>query len=116
MKEQVEDLVGVQKPINQIAKESKIKFFGHVTRHLSELRLANTIMHGRVPGNRGRGRPRRSWVNRYIFVGTKLAIGSLIRLAEMRELRIIQIQSASTDPERSFFGVKEYYILRKVIN
>ena len=34
------------------------KFFGHVTRHPTELRLANTIMYGRAPGNRGRGRPR----------------------------------------------------------
>ena len=45
MKEQVEDLAGVQKPLIQIAQERKLKFFGHVTRHPSELRLANIIMH-----------------------------------------------------------------------
>ena len=59
VKEQVEDLAGVQKPLIQIAQEWKMKFFGHVTRYPSVLRLANTIMHGRAPGNRGRGRPRR---------------------------------------------------------
>ena len=62
VKEQVEDLAGVQKPPIQIAQERKMKLFGHVTRHPSELRLANTIMHGRVPGKRGRGKPRRCWI------------------------------------------------------
>ena len=62
VKEQVEDLAGVQKPQIQIAQERKMKFFGHVTKHPSELRLANTIMNGRVPGKRGRGRPRRCWI------------------------------------------------------
>ena len=37
VKEQVEDLAGVQKPLIQIAQERKMKFFGHVTRHPSEL-------------------------------------------------------------------------------
>ena len=59
VKEQVEDLAGGQKPLVQIAQEWKKKFLGHVTRYPSVLRLANTIMHGRAPGKRGRGRPRR---------------------------------------------------------
>ena len=29
---------------------------------MSQFRLANTIMHGWFPGNRGRGRPRRCWI------------------------------------------------------
>ena len=29
---------------------------------MSRFRLANTIMHGWFPGNRGRGRPRRCWI------------------------------------------------------
>ena len=35
-------------------------WFGNVTRHLKELNLASTILHGRVSGNHARGRPRRS--------------------------------------------------------
>ena len=57
VKEQVEDVAGVQKLLIQIAQERKLKIFGHATRHPSELRLANIIMHGSVPGGRGRGRP-----------------------------------------------------------
>ena len=58
VKEQVEDFAGVQKPLIQNAQERKLpRFFGHVTRHPNELRLANIIRHGRVPGGRGRGRP-----------------------------------------------------------
>jgi len=44
-----------------IIKQRKLKLFGHVTRHYNELSLAHTIMHGRVPGKRGRGRPRMNW-------------------------------------------------------
>ena len=78
-----------------------MKFFGHVTRHPSELRVANTIMHRRVPGNRGRGRPRRSWV-KDICEWARSKPSQAIGLAEMRELRItIQNQRTSTDPERS---------------
>ena len=61
-KEQVEDSAGVQKPLIQIAEDRKMKSFGHVMRHPSELRLAITVMHGRAPGNRGRGSPRRCWI------------------------------------------------------
>ena len=77
-----------------------MKSFGHVTKHASELRLANTIMHGQVPGNRGCGRPQRSWV-KDICEWTRSKPSQAVTLAEMRELRIIQNQSASTDPARS---------------
>ena len=62
VKEQVEDFAGVQKPLIQIAEERKMKFFVHATRHPSELRLANTIIHGKIPRKRGRGKPRRCWI------------------------------------------------------
>ena len=39
---QVEDLAGVQEPLLQIAQVRKMKFFGLVTRHLSELRLGTS--------------------------------------------------------------------------
>ena len=99
MKEQVEDLAGAQKPLIHIAQERKKQFFGHVTRHPSELRLANTIMHGRAPGKGGRGRPRRCWITD-ICEWTRSTPSQAIRLAKKRDLRIIQHQSASTDLER----------------
>ena len=77
-----------------------MKFFGHVSRHPSEHRLANIIIYGRVPGNRGRSRPRGSWV-KGICDWTRSTPSQAIRLAEVRELRILQNQSASTDTERS---------------
>ena len=96
VKEQVEGLAAVQKPLIQIAQERKMELFGHVTRHPSELRLANTIMHGRVPGNRWRGRLRRSWI-KDICEWTCSTPSQAIRLSEIKELRIIrQNQSAST--------------------
>ena len=33
-------------------KRRKLKWFGHVSRNQEELSLANTIMHGRVPGKK----------------------------------------------------------------
>ena len=99
VKEQVEDLAGVKKPLIQLAQERKKKLFGHVTRHPSELRLANAIIYGRAPGHRGRGRQRRCWITD-ICEWTWSTPSQTIRLAEKRELRIIQHQSASMDPER----------------
>ena len=57
-------------------------------------------MHGQAPGSRGRGRPWRCWVTN-ICEWTRRTPSQAIRLAEKRDLRIIQHQSASTDPERS---------------
>eukprot|EP00795_Rhopilema_esculentum_P015557 gene15557-6822_t len=44
-------------------KRRKMKWLGHVSPHQKELKLANTIMHGRVPGKRGRGKPRNNWIS-----------------------------------------------------
>lgn len=45
-----------------IIKQKKMKWFGYVSRHPKEHNLANTYMHGRVPGKRGRGRPIYNWL------------------------------------------------------
>ena len=100
VKQQVENLAGVQKLLIEMEQERKMKYFGHVTRHPSELRLANTIMHGRVPGSGGRGRPRRCWITD-ICEWTRSTPSQAISLAEKRDIRKIQHQTASTDPERS---------------
>ena len=46
-------------PIGPI-KTSKITYFGHITRHDS---LQKTILTGKMEGRRGRGRPRRQWMD-----------------------------------------------------
>ena len=43
-------------------KRRKLKWFGHVSRYQEELGLAQSIMHGRLTGVRGRGRPRINWI------------------------------------------------------
>ena len=57
-------------------------------------------MCGQAPGNRGWDRPWRCCVTD-ICEWTQSTPSQAIRLAEKRDLRIIQRQSASTDPERS---------------
>ena len=44
--------------INNILQR-KIKYLGHIKRHDG---LERTILEGMVPGRRGRGRPRRRWL------------------------------------------------------
>ena len=75
--ENVKDEI-VQQYVNQetlllIAKRRKIQWFGHVTRNNSSLSLANATMHGRVPGKRGRRRPRKTWL-RNIHKWTNLSM------------------------------------------
>ena len=61
----------------------KIKYFGHIKRHDG---LERTIMEGRVPGSRGRGRgrPRRKWVQD-IKETMNMSIGEVGVLARDRE-------------------------------
>ena len=39
-------------------KNKKLTYFGHIKRHQS---LERTIFEGKMPNNRGRGRPKRRW-------------------------------------------------------
>jgi len=41
-------------------RRQKLKYFGHIVRAQN---LATSILHGRVGGMRGRGRPRRRWMD-----------------------------------------------------
>eukprot|EP00794_Sanderia_malayensis_P013234 gene13234-biopygen10555 len=53
VRQQVANMAGsVQCGLLEIAKERKLRLFGHVTRHPGDLELANTIIHGRDPGTR----------------------------------------------------------------
>ena len=48
-------LSGSKETPNSTCARAEKELFGHVTRHPSELRLANSIIYGRAPGHRGRG-------------------------------------------------------------
>ena len=63
IKDEIVQKCGKQETLLSIVKRRKIQWFGHVTRNDISLSLANIIMHGRVPGKRGRGRPRKTWLS-----------------------------------------------------
>ena len=74
-----------------------MRLFGHITRHPEHLELAHTIMHGIVPGNRVRGRPRRKWTVD-IVRWTGLRVGEAVQASSSRcRWRDISYQSVSTD-------------------
>ena len=70
----------------------KVNILISMSRDPSELRLANTIMHGRAPGNRGRDRPRTDQRCRIrdICEWTRSTPSKVISLAKKRDLRIMQ--------------------------
>ena len=63
VKDEIVHQCGNQETLLSIVKRRKIQWFGHVTRNDNSLSLANITMHDRVPGKRGRGRPRKAWLS-----------------------------------------------------
>ena len=66
-----------------IVKRREIQSYGHVSCNDNSLSLAKIIMHGRVPGKRGRGRPRKTllsniheWTNLYMTEAARKAADS----------------------------------------
>jgi len=43
-------------------QQRRLKYFGHVVR-ISQNRFPSIVMHGRVHGNRSRGRPKKRWID-----------------------------------------------------
>ena len=58
VKEMVKRAAGPFEKLLRADKKRKLKWFGHITRSSG---LAKSILHGTVPGKRGKGRPRRQW-------------------------------------------------------
>ena len=50
----------VKKELLNKSKSHKLSYFGHIVRHES---IQKTVLEGRMEGSRGRGRPRRQWVD-----------------------------------------------------
>ena len=63
VKDEVFQQCGNQETLLSIVKRRKIKWLVRFTRNDNSLSLANIIMHGRVPGHRGRERLRKSWLS-----------------------------------------------------
>ncbi|XP_063598641.1 uncharacterized protein LOC134775115 [Penaeus indicus] len=85
VKEETVQNCGNQEMLQWVVKRRKIQWFGHVTCNHSSLSLANTIMHGRVPGKRGRGRPRKTWLSN-IQEWTNLSMVDATRRAADRNM------------------------------
>ena len=98
IRQQVANMAGsTQRGILEIAKDRKMRLYGHVTGHTEDLELAHAILHGHVPGNRAQGRPRRKWTDD-IVRWTGLRVAEAVRASSSRYgWRDISYQRASTD-------------------
>ena len=81
IRKRVIDLAGPVDSFLGVVIRKKMTWFGHVMR--AKGTLANTILQGSVEGSRGRGRPRRQWVND-IEKWSCLELCELIRLTDDR--------------------------------
>jgi hypothetical protein len=75
--EQVYKLAGTERELLRHIKSRKLQYFGHVLRQ-PEDNLERNVMTGEVKGNKGRGRPRISWIDN-IMVWTGLAGDNLLQ-------------------------------------
>jgi hypothetical protein len=66
--------------VTEYNKKRKLQYFGHIKRHNG---MEKIILEGVVPGKRGRGRPRRQWVQDVIELGMSAEEGG--HLAQDRE-------------------------------
>eukprot|EP00794_Sanderia_malayensis_P013516 gene13516-biopygen10785 len=80
--EEIETKIGNFERLLDTVKRRKLQWFGHVTRRPGT--LAHTVMHGRVDGQRGRGRPRRSWMED-VNIWTNEPVSVCVRMAENRD-------------------------------
>ena len=55
--------LGITNDIVQKIQTRRLRYFGHVCRMESSSRLTYVAMHGSVQGQRGRGRPRKRWLD-----------------------------------------------------
>ena len=94
---EVEDLVGKQEPLLATIKRRKLAWFGHVTRHDG---LCKTVLQGTVEGERGRGRPRKTWTDN-VKDWTAMRLHELLTAAHDRpRWRKIVASTASLSPQR----------------
>ena len=84
IRQQIAHMTGnTQRGKLEIAKERKMRLFGHVTRRPEDFELAHTIMQGQVPGNRAQGRPRRKWTDNIVRL-TGLRVAEAVRVSSSR--------------------------------
>ena len=78
-------------------KRRKLPYFGHVVRAEN---LSTHVLHGRIAGNRGRGRPRRRWTDD-IKQWTGRSVAECVQCAADRSnWRSVVSVSATSDPQK----------------
>ena len=73
--------IGKHQELLEIVKSRKLKWFGHTTRGHG---LAKVCLQGTVKGGRGRGRPRKKWIDN-VCEWTSLSFAEATRAADDRE-------------------------------
>ena len=79
--EEVLRRTGSKRSLKETIMKRKLAYFGHVVR---AERLQRQLMDGRVEGERGRGRPRRTWITD-ITEATRQRYSTCVRTAQRRE-------------------------------
>jgi len=63
VRKEITEIIGPHEPLLTIVKRRKMQFYGHTNRAGN---LATTILQGPVDGQRGRGRPRTTWLKNIV--------------------------------------------------
>ena len=61
VKQKIRDMIGDNKPVLEFGRRRQLQWLGHTKRRPGS--FAHDVMHGLVEGARGRGRPKRTWLN-----------------------------------------------------
>ena len=75
-----------QKSVDEILQKRQLKWFGHVVR-MDERRTPRQIMDARMEGRRGRGRPRKLYMDKIEDIARKTGkeVGEMNRMARNKE-------------------------------
>lgn len=61
----IKERLGVRQDVIQRVAKERLRYFGHVMR-MDQHRLPNIALHGRVHGQRNRGRPKKRWLDNIV--------------------------------------------------
>ena len=101
--EQVYSSARTRKELLAHTKTRKLRYFGHIVRQPND-NIESSLMTGLVEGNRGRGRPRISWIDN-ILNWTGLIGAGLMNAARDRKLWALTVHSCSQPPRSDDYDV-----------
>ena len=81
--ERVREMAGLEDTIMERVRDGQRRWFGHVTR-MNQDRWPNLTLNGRVRGSRPRGRPRYTWMQKFVSANYGEPVRRLIHLASDR--------------------------------